>query len=810
MIAGTQNPIVGKDEFYQFTDARDIFNTANATFVWYIWKKQKSGKWINITGESPKMGQKVSYNFGQKVVGTEFKLQVYKATKKVLSQEFQAKLADEIVVVPSSSHVPKITKVVLFNRGAKDPNKASYRDTLVARAYCVAMFNQEVEFHLWEDDAPGGGHHSTINKNNQLPQAFKARVNEKGIAEVNISLLSNAAVLKAIANKYMMHGDKNEGANHEYYVTASYAGKIQKASQVNVDVANPDYKIKPKENSPKFPATSVSKTKTQADPKGEITNAYFVNDKNEKLSRVAVGHHVKVLIKSKNLVGKYIQYVVWEQDIGWPDEIFRSGKIKIPGDLCVTGGFPITEKLFKKGIDSPFSDSDSKKQNYFLEIIVLDSTAESKKFGLDDKAGQPMEVVRSAAKVENIKEEKKSTSCICQEQYKDLVWGGKVSCEFRKKVVQICAELWGEGRKMEMANGLMAVMDVETAGSFKAHQIMGKSLKDVNSLTKDDFWLTKKDKEGKVIEKTSRAVGLIQFTQAALESIEQFKSGSGFDKLHEVKLRFAKMGEINQLSYVKDYFKSNKNKIKTPEDIYLHVFAPKGVGKTDDYILYTKGTEEYRQNASVDTGSRGVYTNDGFIQRSEILERFHDSLKEGRKNLASKYICSDLQPVAEEKPSAMPKNGMLSVHLSLAQAIKSDTAKKHGLDNTPSATEKENLKQLGTNIYDKIYNKFDGNVKLTSVFRNSEVNAKVGGSSTSQHRYGQALDIKGTNGITNKQIFKYVKDNLDYHQIIWEFGSATEPSWVHIGYKSSGNKKINTRAVKVNGKTTYKTFDLTI
>ncbi len=134
-------------------------------------------------------------------------------------------------------------------------------------------------------------------------------------------------------------------------------------------------------------------------------------------------------------------------------------------------------------------------------------------------------------------------------------------------------------------------------------------------------------------------MGLIQFTQAALESIEQFKSGTGFDKLHEVKLRFARMGEINQLSYVKDYFKSNKNRIKTPEDIYLHVFAPRGVGKADDYILYTKGTEEYRQNASVDTRSRGVYTNDGFIQMSEILERFHDSLKEGRKNLASKYIC---------------------------------------------------------------------------------------------------------------------------------------------------------------------------
>ena len=112
---------------------------------------------------------------------------------------------------------------------------------------------------------------------------------------------------------------------------------------------------------------------------------------------------------------------------------------------------------------------------------------------------------------------------------------------------------------------------------------------------------------------------------------------------------------------------------------------------------------------------------------------------------------------------------MLSKYLSLAQAIKSDTATKHKIDNTPSAAEKENLKHLGVNIYDKIYEKFNGNLSLTSVFRNETLNKKVGGSSTSQYRYGQALDVQGTNGITNKQIFKYVKENLDYHQIIWEF-----------------------------------------
>lgn len=265
------------------------------------------------------------------------------------------------------------------------------------------MFNKEVEFQLWEDDAPGPGHNANINKNNQLPQTFKGRVNEKGIAELKISLLSNASILKAIANKYMMSGDKDEGVNHEYYVTASYVGKIQKASQVNVDVVNPAHQPKPKDDSPKFPPTNDSKTKPQPDPKRNIKDAYFVNDKNQKLSSVQVNTHVKVQILSSNLIGKYIQYVVWEKDFGIHDEIYRSGKIKIPSDICTIYGFVITEKIFQKGIDLPINDPDSDKQNYFLEIIVLDSTAESKKFGLDNKAPQQMEVVRSAAKVDQTK-----------------------------------------------------------------------------------------------------------------------------------------------------------------------------------------------------------------------------------------------------------------------------------------------------------------------------------------------------------------------------------------------------------------------
>ncbi|KQS89909.1 hypothetical protein [Chryseobacterium sp. Leaf394] len=235
-----------------------------------------------------------------------------------------------------------------------------------------------------------------------------------------------------------------------------------------------------------------------------------------------------------------------------------------------------------------------------------------------------------------------NNNCDCKENYKDLVWGEKVSCDFRKKVVQICGELWGESRKMEMASGLMAVMKVETNGSFKAHQIMGKPLKNMNTITKDDFWLVTKDKKTGKEKKTSRAVGLIQFTQAALETIGEFKGGSGFDKLHEVKLNLAKMGEIKQLDYVKKYFEGSKEKIKTPEDIYLHVFAPAGVGKDDDYQLYKKGTLEYTQNKSVDIENKGKkYGDDGVIQRVEILERYKGSISEGSVHKVKTFTCGN-------------------------------------------------------------------------------------------------------------------------------------------------------------------------
>lgn len=593
-IIGNQNPKVGETNFYEISifSSLPFFNSGNK-YEWYLFKKQKTGNWIDITKNGiPKTGTKVDYTFFEPVAGDLFEIRIFEVKQALLTIAQSTKaLFGKLEIRPTATKTGQIDKVVLFNRGKKDVNKADYRDTLIAQAFCTGLFGEEIEFQLWEDDAPGEGHNSEINKNNKIPRVYKAIVNEKGIAEAKISLSADEKIMRQIANKYLMKGDKDEGANHEYYVTATHLGKEEKASQVNVNVANPDYKPKPKENTAKFPATPASKTPKQTDNKGKILDAYFVDGNEKKLTKVKTGEKIRVRVDSQNLKGKHIQYVIWEYDTVSHDEVYRSGKIRVDNDAIVTNGFTLTNDIFSKGTSGVWGDSDNEKQNYFIEVIPLDVSAESKKFGVNSDGLMEVEKAKSPAIVKKTNQPTKG-SCICQEQLKDLVWGGEVNCEFRKKVVQICNELWGEDRKMQMANGLMAVMNVETAGSFKAHQIMGKSIQDVNSITKDDFWLYKKDKNGKIISKSSRAVGLIQFTQAALQAIGEFKSGTGFDKLHELKLKLAKMGEVNQLDYVKKYFEDSKSKIKSPEDIYLHVFAPKGVGNADDFVLY----ESVRKN----------------------------------------------------------------------------------------------------------------------------------------------------------------------------------------------------------------------
>jgi hypothetical protein len=150
----------------------------------------------------------------------------------------------------------------------------------------------------------------------------------------------------------------------------------------------------------------------------------------------------------------------------------------------------------------------------------------------------------------------------------------------------------------------------------------------------------------------------------------------------------------------------------------------------------------------------------------------------------------------------------ISKHLSLAEVSRSETAKRRGINNTPSGEHLENFKKLAENVFEPIREHFGVPIHISSGYRSKELNAAIGGSLTSQHCQGEAIDIDmdGTS-ITNAQIFNFIKDNLNFDQMIWEFGTNSNPDWVHVSYESTGKqRKQILKAVKAGGKTSYVPF----
>jgi len=149
----------------------------------------------------------------------------------------------------------------------------------------------------------------------------------------------------------------------------------------------------------------------------------------------------------------------------------------------------------------------------------------------------------------------------------------------------------------------------------------------------------------------------------------------------------------------------------------------------------------------------------------------------------------------------------LSKNLTLAEATKSATAIRRGIDNTPHGEHLDNLFVIANNIFQPIREHFGVPISVTSGYRSEALNKAIGGSKTSQHSKGQALDLDADvfGGITNADIFHYIKDNLDFDQLIWEFGNSQEPNWVHVSDSCGvNNRKEVLVAYKQNGRTRYR------
>ena len=146
----------------------------------------------------------------------------------------------------------------------------------------------------------------------------------------------------------------------------------------------------------------------------------------------------------------------------------------------------------------------------------------------------------------------------------------------------------------------------------------------------------------------------------------------------------------------------------------------------------------------------------------------------------------------------------LSEHFALAEFTRSESAKRHGVSNEPTPEHLENLKVLCEKVLEPIRVKF-GPINISSGYRSKALNHYIGGSLNSQHCEAKAADIDmdGMGGATNKEVFDFIKNTLDFDQMIWEFGDNNKPDWVHVSYNGAKNRKQILRALKVNGKTVY-------
>jgi hypothetical protein len=142
----------------------------------------------------------------------------------------------------------------------------------------------------------------------------------------------------------------------------------------------------------------------------------------------------------------------------------------------------------------------------------------------------------------------------------------------------------------------------------------------------------------------------------------------------------------------------------------------------------------------------------------------------------------------------------LSKHVTLAEFQDSSTATTYGINNKMNESQIASAKLLCENVFEPLRIHLNIPIKISSGFRCVQLNKMIGGSKTSQHTKGEAMDIKiGAKG------FNFIKDKLDFDQMIWEFGNDENPQWVHVSY-SSRNRKQVLKATKKNGKTIYSSY----
>jgi len=152
----------------------------------------------------------------------------------------------------------------------------------------------------------------------------------------------------------------------------------------------------------------------------------------------------------------------------------------------------------------------------------------------------------------------------------------------------------------------------------------------------------------------------------------------------------------------------------------------------------------------------------------------------------------------------------ISKHINYLEATRSETAIRKGIDNSPTPDILEKMQLLANKVFEPLREHFRVPIHINSFYRSITLNHAIGGSGSSQHCKGEAMDID-TRGyydhVNNMDLFIYIKTNLDFDQMIFEYGTEIEPDWVHVSYKSENNRKQILKAVRREGKTVYLPYE---
>ena len=139
----------------------------------------------------------------------------------------------------------------------------------------------------------------------------------------------------------------------------------------------------------------------------------------------------------------------------------------------------------------------------------------------------------------------------------------------------------------------------------------------------------------------------------------------------------------------------------------------------------------------------------------------------------------------------------LSANFELAELIKSQVAERKGIPNNPSPDQIDNLKSLCINVLQPIRSEFDKPVIISSGFRSAELCIAIGSKPTSQHAEGKAADLE-IPGVDNMELAMWIKNNLNFDQLILEFYKDGEPNsgWIHVSWNGDNNRNQTLRAMR--------------